>query len=245
MTTLNKKVAIVTGSTSGIGEAIARMISREGAQVVINSVSSQDKGKALAHELQGLYCQADIAIEADCQRLINATVQHYGRLDFLINNAGAVGRLPSSDLADISNELFSQMLNINVVGTWCLIRYAIPHLKHSQDGVIINITSVAGTDAAAATSSVPYAVCKAGLNHLTKLLAKELGPEIRVNAIAPGLIKTPRAQDFKAAIDKFTEHTPLKRIGDPDDIAEIALALIKSNYINGEIVVVDGGFSTC
>ncbi len=183
-------------------------------------------------------------IEADCQRLITATVQHYGRLDFLINNAGAVGRLPSNNLADISNELFLQMLTTNVVGTWCLTRHAIPYLKQSQDGVIINITSVAGTDAAAATSSVPYAVCKAALNHLTKLLAKELGPEIRVNAIAPGLIQTPRTQDFKAAIDKFTEHTPLKRVGEPDDIAQIALALIKSNYINGEIVVVDGGFST-
>jgi ketoreductase RED2 len=244
MTSLNHKIAIVTGSTSGIGEAIARAFSREGAQVVINSVSSIEKGQQLAAELGSLYCQADIAIEADCQRLITTTLQHYGRLDFLINNAGGVGRLPSDDLADISNALFSSMLNTNVVGTWCLTRYAIPYLKQSQDGVIINITSVAGTDAAAATSAMPYAVCKAAINHMTKLLAKELGPEVRVNAIAPGLIKTPRAKDFKAAIDKFTGRTPLKRIGDPDDIAEIALALIKSNYINGEIVVVDGGFGT-
>lgn len=144
----------------------------------------------------------------------------------------------------MSNEIFLLMLSTNVVGTWCLTRHAIPYLKQSQDGVIINITSVAATDVAAATSSAPYAICKAALNHMTKLLAKELGPEIRVNAIAPGLIKTPRTQGFKAAIDKFTERTPLKRTGEPKDIAEIALALIKSNYINGEIVVVDGGFST-
>ncbi len=244
MTTLNQKVAIVTGSTSGIGEAIARLLSQEGTQVMINSVTSQEKGQKLARELQGAYCSADIGVEADCERLISTTIQHYGRLDFLINNAGAVGRLPSNHLADVSNEIFSRMLNTNVVGTWCLTRYAIPYLKQSQDGVIINITSVAGTDAAAATSAMPYAVCKAGINHMTKLLAKELGPEIRVNAIAPGLIKTPRTQDFKAAIDKFTERTPLKRTGDPEDIAQIAIALIKSNYINGEIVVVDGGFST-
>lgn len=243
MTTLNGKIAIVTGSTSGIGESIARMLSAEGVKTVINSVSSTDKGEALANELQTIYFQANIAIEADCQRLVNAAVHHYGRLDFLINNAGAVGRLPSNDLADITNELFLQMLDTNIVGTWCLTRYAIPHLKKTQDGVIINITSCAGTDAAASTSSVPYAVCKAGLNHLTKLLAKELGPEIRVNAIAPGLTMTPRAQEFKVAIDKFTQRTPLKRLGAPEDIAEIALALIKSNYINGEIVVVDGGFS--
>lgn len=161
MTSLQNKVAIITGSTSGIGEAIARIFSREDTRVVINSVSSRDKGEILANELHGLYCQADIAIEEDCQRLIEITIQHYGRLDFLINNAGAVGWLPSNNLADISNELFSQMLNVNVVGTWCLTRYAIPYLKQFQDGVVINITSVAGTDAAAATSSVPYAVCKA------------------------------------------------------------------------------------
>ena len=175
---------------------------------------------------------------------IQTTIQHYGCLDFLINNAGAVGKLASNDPADISNEIFSRMLNTNVVGTWCLIRNAIPYLKKSQDGSIINITSVAGTDAAAATSSTPYAICKAALNHMTKLLAKELGPEIRVNAVAPGLIKTPRTHDFKTAIDKFTQRTPLKRVGEPEDIAEIVLALIKSNYINGEVIVVDGGFST-
>jgi ketoreductase RED2 len=244
MTTLNNKIAIVTGSTSGIGEAIARLLSQQGTKLVINSVSSQEKGKALAEELQGIYCQADISNEVDCQRLIKTTINHYGRLDFLINNAGAVGKLPSSDLRDVSNELFTRMLTTNVVGTWCLTRHAIPYLKQAEDAVIINITSVAGIDAASATSAMPYAVCKAALNHMTKLLAKELGPEIRVNAIAPGLIKTPRTKDFKEAIDKFTNRTPLKRTGEPNDIAEVALALIKSNYINGEIVVVDGGFST-
>lgn len=244
MTTLKNKVAIVTGSTSGIGESIARILSKNGVGVVINSVSSQEKGKTLAKELEGFYCSADIGKEADCQRLVNTTLEHYGRLDFLINNAGAVGRLASCDLADVSNEIFSQMLTTNVVGTWCLTRHAIPYLKQSGDGSIINITSVAGTNAAAATSAMPYAVCKAAVNHMTKLLAKELGPEIRVNAIAPGLIKTPRTQDFKAAIDKFTERTPLKRTGDPEDIAEMVLALIKSNYTNGEIIIVDGGFST-
>ena len=135
MTTLNNKIAIVTGSTSGIGESIARMLSQNGVRIVINSVSSLEKGNALANELQGLYCAADIGNEADCQRLVNTTLEHYGRLDFLINNAGAVGRLASRDLADVSNEIFSQMLTTNVVGTWCLTRHAIPHLKQSQDGV--------------------------------------------------------------------------------------------------------------
>jgi ketoreductase RED2 len=245
MTDLTNKVAIVTGSTSGIGEAIARMLTVQGTKVVINSTSSIEKGEKIASELNSIYCQADIANEVDCQRLIETTVKHYGRLDFLINNAGAIGRLASKNIEDISNDIFSKMLNTNVIGTWCVIRNAIPHLKKSGDGVIINITSCAGSDPAAVTSAMPYAVAKAAINYLTKLLAKELGPEIRVNAIAPGLIKTPRVANFQEAIEKFSNRTPLKRTGEPNDIAELAIALIKSNYINGEIVVADGGFSTC
>ena len=247
MTDLSNKVAIVTGSTSGIGEAIARMLSKYNVSVVVNSISSVEKGNALANELENsIYCQANIGNEADCKKLIETTIDKYGRLDFLINNAGMPGRLPPIiGLEELSNEIFSESLAINVVGTWCLTRYAIPYLKKSGDGVIINITSCAGDNPAAVSSAIPYAVSKAAINYLTKLLAKELGPEIRVNAIAPGLIITPRTKDFTVAIDKFEKRTPLKRTGEPNDIAELAVALIKSNYVNGEIVVVDGGFSTC
>lgn len=246
MTELKNKVAIVTGSTSGIGEAIARLLAQHEVKVVINSVTSIEKGKVIANELKdSIYCQANIAVEADCKKLIDSTIHQYGRLDFLINNAGAVGRLPTNDLDAITNELFSETLNANVVGTWCLTRYAIPHLKKSGDGVMINITSCAGSDPATVSSAIPYAVSKAAINYLTKLLAKELGPQIRVNAIAPGLIITPRTKDFTVAIEKFEKRTPLKRTGEPSDIAELVIALIKSNYVNGEIVVVDGGFATC
>jgi len=244
MTTLQNKVAIVTGSTSGIGEAIARLLSANGVQVVLNSAKSVEQGRALAAEMPGsMYCQANIAVEEDCKNLVDDTIKKYRRLDFLINNAGAVGRLPNDDICTITNELLLETLNVNVVGTWCLTRYAIPHLKNSGDGVIINITSCAGTDPAAVSSAMPYAIAKASLNYLTKLLAKELGPCIRANAIAPGLIITPRTENFSVAIQKFENRTPLKRTGEPNDIAELVLAIIKSNYINGEIIVADGGFS--
>lgn len=247
MTELSNKVAIVTGSTSGIGEAVARILSQHNVSVVINSISSIEKGNALSSELKNsIYCQANIGNEVDCKKLIETTIDKYGRLDFLINNAGMPGRLPSTlGLEEISNEIFRESLNINVIGTWCLTRYAIPYLKKSGDGVVINITSCAGDNPAAVSSAIPYAVSKAAINYLTKLLAKELGPEIRVNAIAPGLIITPRTKDFTVAIDKFEQRTPLKRTGEPNDIAELAIALIKSNYVNGEIVTVDGGFAMC
>lgn len=246
MTDIKNKVAIVTGSTSGIGFAIAQMLSKQGARIVINSLSSIQKGEDIAKEFpDSLYCQADIGNEDDCQKLIELTIQKYGRLDFLINNAGAIGKLPSNDITTISNKIFSQTLDLNVVGTWCVIRNAIPYLKKSGSGNIINITSVAGNDPASVSSAMPYAVAKAAMNYLTKLLAKELGPEIRVNAIAPGLIITPRTENFHVAIEKFETKTPLKRTGEPNDIAELVIAIIKSNYINGEIVTVDGGFSVC
>ena len=244
MSSLEKKVAIITGSTSGIGEGIAKLLSNAGAHVVINSVSSIEKGNKLAKELNNsIYIQGDIGVEDDCKRIINETIKNFGEIDILINNAGKSARR-SGDVLDISNGYFSETLNINVVGTWCLIREAIPYLKKSGDGNIINITSCAGIDPASASSAIPYSIAKAAINHLTKFLAKHCGPEIRANAIAPGLIMTPRTENFDEAVEKFKSRTPLKRTGAPEDIAELVLAIIKSNYINGEIILADGGFST-
>ncbi|WP_158618850.1 SDR family NAD(P)-dependent oxidoreductase [Legionella qingyii] len=244
MSNLKNKVAIITGSTSGIGEGIAKMLSAAGAKTVINSVNSIEKGEKLAQELgNARYIQGNIALEEDCKRIITETACHFGQIDILINNAGQSLR-NNGDILDISNDDFSQILNTNVVGTWCLIREALPYLKESGDGNIINITSCAGIDPASASSAIPYSIAKAAINHLTKFLAKHCGPEIRANAIAPGLIMTPRAENFSEAVNKFKNHTPIKRVGKPEDIAELVLAIIKSNYINGEIILADGGFST-
>lgn len=243
MNNLDNKVAIVTGSTSGIGEGIARLLSAHGVKVMLNSVHSVDRGHALTSELKhSSYCQGDIGIEEDCKRLVSETVDRFGKIDILINNAGKSARF-TGDVLDISNEYFKETLDINVVGTWCLIREAMPYLKRTANGNIINITSCAGIDPASASSAIPYSVAKAAINHLTKFLAKHCGPEIRANAVAPGLILTPRTEDFDEALEKFQTQTPLKRIGEPRDIAELVLAIIKSNYINGEIILADGGFS--
>lgn len=244
MSSLENKVAIVTGSTSGIGEGVAKILADSGVRVVINSVSSVEKGNKLAKELNNaIYLQGDIGIEDDCKRIVSETVKKFGCIDILVNNAGkTIGS--SQDALDISNYDFSETLNINVVGTWCLIREAIPYLKKSGDGNIINITSGAGIDSAQAASGIQYSVAKAAINHLTKFLAKHCGPEIRANAIAPGVIMTERAKKFPEAVEKLKRKIPLKRAGTPADIAELVIAIIKSNYINGEIILADGGFST-
>lgn len=245
MSSINKKVAIITGSTSGIGQGIAKLLSSLGARVVLNSVNSIEKGAMLSKQLgDAIYVQGDIGIEDDCKRIISEAMDHFGQIDILVNNAGKSARY-TGDVMDISNEYFSTTLDVNVVGTWCLTREALPFLKKSGDGNIINITSCAGIDAASATSAIPYSVAKAAINHLTKFLAKHCGPEIRANAIAPGLIVTPRTENFHEATDNFNKGTPLHRLGHPEDIAELVIAIIKSNYMNGEVILADGGFSVC
>ncbi|MDF1795132.1 MAG: SDR family NAD(P)-dependent oxidoreductase [Coxiellaceae bacterium] len=244
MSTLKGKVAIVTGSTSGIGAGIARMLSNLGVNVVINSVSSVEKGEKIASELTGaIYVQGNIGIENDCKAIVTRTIEKFGRIDILVNNAGKVIGASKQPL-DISNHDFSETLNLNVVGTWCLIRESLPHLKSTGDGNIINITACTGIDPAQAVSGIQYAVAKAAINQLTKFIAKHCGPEVRANAIAPGLVMTERASLFPDIVEEFCKKIPLKRVGSPEDIAELVVATIRSNYINGEVIMADGGFST-
>ena len=238
---LDGKVAIVTGSSSGIGEAIARLFAAEGASVVVNSTRSVAAGEAIAASLpRAIYVRGDVAHEDQAKALIQTTLDHYGRLDVLVNNAGTTRVIPHHALDAVTDEDWQRILGTNVVGTWYVTRAAVPALKASR-GSILNISSVAGVRAAG--SSIPYAVSKAALNHLTKLLANVLGPEIRVNAVAPGLIDTPWTADWDAIRASVRERAPLQRSGTPDDIARAALLLTASSYSTGEILLADGGIN--
>ena len=238
---LEGKVAIVTGSSSGIGEAIARLFAAEGASVVINSARSVAAGEAIAAELpSAVYVRADVAREDQAKALIQATLDRWGRLDVLVNNAGTTRVIPHHALDAVTDDDWQRILGTNVLGTWYVTRAAVPALK-AQRGSILNITSVAGVRAAG--SSIPYAVSKAAVNHMTKLLANVLGPEIRVNAVAPGLIDTPWTADWDAIRASVRERAPLQRSGTPDDIARAALLLTASSYSTGEILLADGGIN--
>ena len=185
MSDLKGRVALVTGSSSGIGAAVATTFAELGASVVVNSVSSVAEGEQLAAKLpDAMYVQADVSDPADAKRLVGATVERYGRLDIVVNNAGTTTVIPHDDLDAATNEIWERILRVNVLGPWNVIQAAAPHLRATGDGVILNITSLAGVRPVG--SSIPYAVSKAALNHLTVLLANALGPEIRVHAVAPG-----------------------------------------------------------
>jgi ketoreductase RED2 len=234
------KVAIVTGSTSGIGAAIARHYARHGAGVVLNSVRSIEAGEALAAELpDAVYVQGSIAEPGVPQRLVDAALERWGRLDVLVNNAGTTRSIPHHDLEAASLDVWREIFETNVFGTWEMTRVAAPHLVHQQGNVVM-ITSLAGVRPVG--SSVPYAASKAALNHLTALLANALGPGLRVNAIAPGLVETPWTADWGVLHEAVGAMAPMRRSATPDDLVDVALLLATNTYLTGEVIVVDGGF---
>ena len=239
-TELHGRVAIVTGSSSGIGEATARRLAALGAHVVVNSASSVEAGRAVADSLPGehLYVQADISDQAQGQALIDRTVERFGRLDILVNNAGWTTVVPHKDLDALTDEIFRKTFEVNVFGTWWLTKAAMPHLRNATDPCVVNITSVAGVRPVG--SSIAYSMTKAALNQMTALLAKSCGP-VRVNAVAPGLVATPWTADWDALHAAVAATAPLRRSATPDDCAEAVLALVRNTYLTGQVLVVDGG----
>jgi ketoreductase RED2 len=236
------KVAIVTGSGSGIGAAAARLFAEQGYRVVVNSVSSVEAGTALAQELpEAIYVQGDISDEADCLRLVDAATQRWGRLDVLVNNAATTKVIPHEDLHALTEDLFRRILDVNVIGTWLMSRAAVPALGADGGGSIVNVSSLAGVRPGG--SSMAYSVSKAGVNHLTKLLAKVLAPDIRVNAVCPGLIATPwiDSDEWDARRAQVERAAPLRRLGTPEDIAKVCLFLVEAEYTTGALVLADGG----
>jgi ketoreductase RED2 len=241
MGALEGKVAVVTGSSSGIGEAVARRFAAEGASVVVNSSRSVESGRAVAESLpDAIYVQADIADEEQGRALVAAATERWGRLDVLVNNAGTTEVIPHHDLEAATREVWERIFSVNVFGTWLLSRSAVPALRRTG-GSIINVTSIAGLRPTG--SSIPYAASKAALNHLTALMAKALGPDVRVNAIAPGLVDTPWTADWEAQRDLVSKLAPMRRSGRPDDMTDMAVALAVSTYVTGQVVVIDGGLA--
>jgi ketoreductase RED2 len=239
----DKRVALVTGSSSGIGAEVARRLSGAGLRVVINSATSVAAGEALAAELpDATYVQADVADERQSAQLVARAVEHFGRLDVLVNNAGRTVAIPHGDLTAATPDVWRDIFALNVIGTWQTTVAAAPALRESGAGCVVNISSVAGSRPAG--SSIPYAVSKAAIEHLTRLLARTLGPEIRVNAVAPGLVETPwvAGNEFFAPIaEQVKAIAPLRRVGLPQDVAHAVQALVDADYTTGQVLLVDGG----
>jgi len=233
------RVVLVTGSTSGIGEETALRFAALGDHVIFNSVRSVEAGEAQSAKTPGsYYIQGDISNDADCERMIEMVLERYGRLDVLVNNAGATKVIAHADINAATLDVWRDIFEVNVFGTWNISVRAMPALKEAK-GSIVNVSSIAGVRQTG--SSIPYAASKAALNHMTALLAKVVGPEVRVNAVAPGLIDTPWTADWDAIRGVVSAMAPLKRSGTPGDVADVILSLASTPYVTGQVLVVDGG----
>ncbi len=239
MGSLDGKVALVTGSSSGIGEATAHALAADGAHVVVNSSSSVDAGRAVVAALatEGHYLQGDISDEVQCRELVAGTIERFGQLDILVNNAGWTTRVDHTDHEALTNEILFKTIEVNVYGTWWMCKAGMPHLKETE-GCIVNVTSIAGLRPLG--SSVAYGMAKAALNSLTEDLAKFHGP-VRCNAVAPGLVATPWTSDWDDLHAGISAVVPAKRSATPEDCAQAVMACITNTYMTGTILKVDGG----
>jgi ketoreductase RED2 len=238
---LEGHAVVVTGSSSGIGEATARAFAALGASVLVNSSRSVEAGEAVAASLpDALYVQGDIAVPETPARLVSAALDRWGRLDTLVNNAGTTAVIPHHDLEAANVDVWRRIFEVNVFGTWAMSVAAMPALREAG-GSIVNVASVAGVRPTG--SSIPYASSKAALNHMTRLVAKVVGPQVRVNAVAPGLVDTPWTADWDVVREVIKQSAPLRRSGRPEDVAEVVVSLARAAYVTGQVVVVDGGMS--
>jgi ketoreductase RED2 len=237
---LDGQVVLVTGSSSGIGAATATALALRGATVVVSSARSVDAGTALAAQLPAAdYVRCDVSDADQVEAAIAAIVDRHGRLDALVNNAGTTEVIPHGDLEAASPDVWRRIFDVNVIGTWQVTVAAVPHLRASGRGQVVNVSSIAGTRPTG--SSIPYACSKAAVSHMTRLLAATLGPEVRVNAVAPGLVDTPWTESWDAVRSAVQAGAPLRRSGSPEDVAAAIVGLMTSPYVTGEVLLVDGG----
>jgi NAD(P)-dependent dehydrogenase (short-subunit alcohol dehydrogenase family) len=234
------KVALVTGSAAGIGAATARRLVADGMTVALHSRASRAAGTALAADLGGRYYQADLGDDEAAAGLVPRVLADHGRLDVLVNNAGISRPVPHADLGALTAGDWRQMLDVNLIAPWLLATAALPALR-ATNGCIINVTSHAGVRPKG--SSIAYAASKAALNHVTKLLAAALGPDVRVNAVAPGLVDTALTADWADARLLWRTASPMRRAARPEDVADLISALIHNSYVTGEVVLLDGGLN--
>jgi 3-oxoacyl-[acyl-carrier protein] reductase len=242
---LEGQVALVTGGGTGIGRGISVAFAREGGAIVVNYQKSKEKAEETVGHIRqkggrAIARQADVRREADCKRLVDETVREYGRLDVLVNNAGWTTPVPHGDLDALTDEIWRKVLDTNVMGAWYCIKHAAPVMRAQGRGVIINITSVAGFSGKG--SSMAYAASKAALGSLTRSLARALGPAIRVNAIAPGLVETDFVGWPPSVFEAGREEVITPELPTPEDCGEAALFLAaEARATTGTTIFVDGG----
>ena len=239
-----EQVAIVTGASRGIGREIAKSLAKQNIKVIANYNNSEEKAIELKKELEaeGIVIdivKADVSKREEIKNLVKYAIENYGKIDILINNAGISEYKLFTDETD---DDWNRVINTNLYSAFAVSQEVIPNMVKNTNGCIINISSVWGM--VGASMEVLYSVSKAGIDGLTKALAKELGPSnIRVNAIAPGIVDTDMCKNFnEEELENIKEEIPLERIGKVEDISKCINWLINDNYTTGQIISINGGW---
>jgi 3-oxoacyl-[acyl-carrier protein] reductase len=249
----SRKAALVTGGATGIGKSAVLALARAGYDVAINYSSSETAARATAREAENLGAKAllvkcDVSDEAGVRSMLDSINKTFGRLDVLINNAGTTAAWKTRDLDSLSLDEWDRVFAVNVRGLFQVTRAALPLLRKGEHPCVINTASIVGLRPG--PQPLPYAASKAAVVNLTKTLAWNLGPEIRVNAVAPGWMegdwmKRMLKDKYEDLMGKRAKSTPLKRVVTADDVAQTMMSLIESNrFVTGEVIVIDGGYTS-
>jgi 3-oxoacyl-[acyl-carrier protein] reductase len=244
-------VHIVTGSATGIGAACALRLAAKGARVTINYSKSEKEAREVAAACeaaggQAIVVRADVSSDADCRALADATLDAWGRIDGLINNAGTTKVVPHADLDGLDAADFQRIFGVNVVGAFQMVRAVAPAMQRQGRGAIVNISSIGGI--AGDGSSIAYAASKGALNTMTLSLARALGPAIRVNAVCPGFVETRWSRTnlgdaYETKKRGYEAASPLGSVLSPDDVADAAIWLLEgASKVTGEVIRVDSGW---
>ena len=239
-----QKVALVTGSATGIGRAVALRLARQGFAVAVNySRSEADAQQTFASVKQfgvpALLCKANVAHDAEVRDMVKRCRDELGGLDVLVNNAATTRFVKFPDLDQLTDEVWDELFQVNLKGAFWCCRAAMPLLLE-RGGAIVNVGSVAGISGDG--SSIPYAASKAALHSLTRSLAKTYGPKVRVNAVAPGPVLTRWLDGHEERVEKYVATAPMQRAASPDDIADVVVfAATGTSLMTGQTLVVDGG----
>ena len=247
-----RRKALVTGSSSGIGAAAAMALARAGYDVAVNYASSKARAEetaaaCAAEGAESFAIKCNVADESEVGAMLATCADAFGRLDVLINNAGTTIETAPKDMDAVDLDAWDRVFAVNVRGLFQVTRAALPLLRKSSDPSIVNTCSIAGLRPG--PQPLPYAASKAAVANLTQTLAGALGPEIRVNAVAPGWMEgewmeRTLAENYDGLMARRARYTPLKRVATAEDVAETMLGLIEGNrFVTGHIVVVDGGFT--
>ena len=242
---LQNQVALITGGVSGIGRETAILLAKEGAHVALNYSKSEVVARDAAAVIEALgrkamLYRADVSNDAQVSTMVEKVAKTFGRLDILVNSAGATTMVPFKNLEGLTEEAWDRMYAVNVKGVFFCSRAAARVMLPQGSGCIVNVSSMAGLMATG--SSIAYAATKAAAISLTKTMALALAPNIRVNCVAPSLVNTPWNVSRPEALPKVAEKTPLKRFAEAYDVAEVILSLVTSaGFVTGQTIAIDGG----